>query len=125
MEEDEEAPPWAQNVFKKLWRPGLDRGFIAVQWRGNEGQVAGTSTPNYHGNVQNAFATASALSNAMENVQGPKWFLAHSPGNMLVWAAIQDYGMVDEKYFMLNAAIRMEAFSAQAGITQDSHDNTT
>ena len=85
MEEDEETPLWAQNVFKKLWWAGLDRGFVAVQWRGNEGQtllelpVLGYMTPNFYGNVQNAFQTAPALSNAMQGVQGPKWFIAHSP----------------------------------------------
>ena len=125
MEEDEETPLWAQNVFKKLWWAGLDRGFIAVQWRGNEGQTAEVITPNYYGNVQNAFQTAPALSNEMQDVQGPKWFLAHSLGNMLVSAAIQDYGMQYEKYFMLNAAVAMEAFDPINGITQLSHDKMT
>ena len=125
MAEGEETQLWAQNVFKKLWWSGLDRGFIAVQWRGNEGQVAGTLTPNYYGNVQNAFQTAPALSNAMATVQGPKWFVAHSLGNMLVSAATQDYGMQYEKYFMLNAAIAIEAFDPVDGITTESHDNMT
>ena len=123
MHEGDETKLWAQNVFKKLWWSGLDRGFVAVQWRGNEGQLI--ITPNYYGNVQNAFQTAPALSNAMQAVQGPKWFLAHSLGNMLVSAAIQDYGMEYEKYFMLNAAVAMEAFDPTNGITQVSHDNMT
>ena len=125
MEEDKEVGPWAQNVFKKLWWVGLDCGFVAVQWRGNEGQTLETITPNYYGNVQNAFQTAPALSNAMQAVQGPKWFIAHSLGNMLVSAAIQDYGMEYEKYFMLNAAVAMEAFDPARGITQESHDKMT
>ena len=125
MHEGDETKLWAQNVFKKLWWAGLDRGFIAVQWRGNEGQVFEVLTPNYYGNVQNAFQTAPALSNAMQTVQGPKWFIAHSLGNMLVSAAIQDYGMEYEKYFMLNAAIAMEAFDPTGGITQESHAKMT
>ena len=125
MEEDVETQLWAQNVFKKLWWAGLDRGVIAVQWNGDRGQLFGTLTPNYYGNVQNAFQTAPALSNAMQTVQGPKWFLAHSLGNMLVSAAIQDYGMEHEKYFMLNAAIAMEAFDSTRGVTQESHDKMT
>ena len=125
MEEDVETQLWAQNVFKKLWWAGLDRGVIAVQWNGDRGQLFGTLTPNYYGNVQNAFQTAPALSNAMEAVQGPKWFLAHSLGNMLVSAAIQDYGMRHEKFFMLNAAIAMEALDPTNGITQTSHDMMT
>ena len=125
MEEDIETPLWANNVFKKLWWAGLDRGLVAVQWNGDRGQLFGTLTPNYYGNVQNAFQTAPALSNAMQNVQGPKWFLAHSLGNMLVSAAIQDYGMPYEKYFMLNAAIALEAFDPIDGITTESHDKMT
>ena len=131
MAEGEETQLWAQNVFKKLWWSGLDRGFIAVQWRGNEGQtpldlpLVGYVTPNYYGNVQNAFATASAFKTAMDGIDGPKWFLAHSLGNMLVSAAIQDYGMPHEKYFMLNAAVAMEAFDLTNGITQASHDDMT
>jgi len=129
MHEDEETKLWAQNVFKKLWWAGLDRGFIAVQWRGNEGQFylpsEGWVTPNYYGNVQNAFTSASALKVAMDGIPGPKWFLAHSLGNMLVSAAIQDHRMPHEKYFMLNAAVAMEAFDPTNGITQASHDNMT
>ena len=129
MAEDAETPLWAKNVFKKLWWAGLDRGFIAVQWHGNEGQVyipfEGFATPNYYGNVQNAFVTAPALKSAMDGIGGPKWFLAHSLGNMLVSAAIHDYKMPHEKYFMLNAAVAMEAYEPIAGITQESHDNMT
>ena len=129
MAEDAESPYWAKNVFKKLWWAGLDRGFIAVQWRGNEGQYYqvgyGWVSPNYYGNVQNAFATASALKTAMDGVHGPKWFIAHSLGNMLVSAAIQDYEMPYEKYFMLNAAVAMEAYDPAAGVSQRSHDNMT
>lgn len=129
MAEDAEVPPWAENVFKKLWWSGLDRGYVAVQWRGNEGQIYvpgnGWTTPNYYGNVQNAFATAYALKDAMDNLFGPKWFIAHSLGNMLVSAAIQDYGMEYEKFFMLNAAVAMEAFDPIGGITQESHDKMT
>jgi hypothetical protein len=129
MAEDEETPLWAKNVFKKLWWAGLDRGFIAVQWRGNESQTyipgVGFVTPNYYCNVQNAFATASPLKTAMDDISGPKWFLAHSLGNMVVSAAIHDCQMPHEKYFMLNAAVAMEAYEPVAGITQESHDNMT
>lgn len=129
MAEDAETPLWAKNVFKKLWWAGLDRGFIAVQWRGNESQTfipfVGFVTPNYYCNVQNAFVTASSLKTAMDDISGPKWFLAHSLGNMLVSAAIQDCQMPHEKYFMLNAAVAMEAYEPVAGITQESHDNMT
>ena len=87
--------------------------------------VLGYVTPNFYGNVQNAFATASALKTEMDGMSGPKWFIAHSLGNMLVSAAIQDCGMQYEKFFLLNAAVAMEAFDPTGGITQESHDNMT
>jgi len=42
----------------------------------------------------------------MDAIPGPKWFLAHSLGNMLASAAIQDFEMPYERYFMLNAAMK-------------------
>lgn len=51
--------------------------------------------------------------------------IAHSLGNMLVSAAIQDYEMAYERYFMLNAAVAMEAYDPIAGVSQESHDNMT
>ena len=41
MEEDVETPLWAQNVFKKLWWAGLDRGFVAVRARRHRGAACG------------------------------------------------------------------------------------
>ena len=123
-----EARTWSRSVFKKLWFSGLDRGFIAVTWYGNEGQLGWGSnvvTFNYYGNVQNAFESAHHYKQQMDQVPGPKWFLAHSLGNMLTSAAIQDYGMPYERYFLLNAAIAKEAFEPVDGITVESHDNMT
>ena len=50
-------------------RIGLDAGFVAVTWFGNEGQVGWGSkvvTFNYYGNVQNAFETAPHYKLAMD-----------------------------------------------------------
>ncbi len=125
MEEDIETEQWSKDVFKKLWWSGLDYGFIAVQWRGNEGQLAGTATPNYYSNVKNAFVSAQTLAERINAIAGPKWFLAHSLGNMLVSAAIQDFGMEHKKYFMLNAAVALEAYDPEKGITDESRKKMT
>ncbi len=74
---------------------------------------------NRIGNVQNAFATVSALKNAMDGIDGPKWFVAHSLGNMLVSAAIQDWQMPCARYFMLNAAVPIEAYDASTNAVND------
>ena len=55
---------------------------------------------------------------------GPKWFVAHSLGNMLVSAAAQDWGMQYERYFMLNAAVPVEAYDATA-VTMETRASMT
>ena len=50
---------------------------------------------------------------------GPKWFVAHSLGNMLVSAAIQDWQMPCARYFMLNAAVPIEAYDASTNAVND------
>ena len=122
----DEAWDWSQAMFKRLWWSGMDAGFTAVLWRGNQSQawVPGENayaTKNYHQNVLNAFRTASALKTDVARIPGArKYFIAHSLGNMLVSAARQDHGLQYEKYFMLNAAVAVEAYDAAAGVTSES-----
>jgi len=84
------------------------------------------ATRNYHQNVLNAFRTASGLSRAAAGLPGAKkYFIAHSLGNMLVSSARQDHGLQYEKYLMLNAAVQLEAYDADEGVTEQSkHDMT-
>ncbi|MBQ0031648.1 MAG: alpha/beta hydrolase, partial [bacterium] len=125
-----EAREWAQAMFKRLWWMGMNANFTAVTWRGNETQTwvpsVGYVTPNYYQNVFNAFKTAPHLAQVVNALPGAhKYVIAHSLGNMLVSAAIQDYGMSYDKCFMLNAAVAMEAFDSNGGVTTESHANMT
>ncbi len=124
-----EARAWSDGVFKRLWWSGMNTKFAAVAWRGNEGQIhfpsQGLITPNYHKNVENAFSTAPALAALLNALPCDKYILAHSLGNMLVSAAIQDYGLVYEKYFMLNAAVPIEAYDPLGGVTAESKTGMT
>ena len=126
---EKEAKYWGEGVYKRLWWSGLDARFTTVAWYGNDGQYwllgNGFITPDYQVNVEHAFATAATLANELNQQGGKKFIIAHSLGNMLVSAAIQDYGMEYEKYFMLNAAVAMEAFDPTGGATQESHDKMT
>ena len=119
-----EARAWADRMFKRLWWSGLDAKFAAVAWHGDEGQVnlpvIGRITPNYHVNVEHAFATAPALASLLNGLPGAKYILAHSLGNMLVSTAKQDHGLQYAKYFMLNAAVAVEAYDAANGVTAES-----
>ena len=133
-----EAWDWSQAMFKRLRWSGMDAGFTAVLWRGNESQVwvpkipfmdnaNGYATPNYHQNVLNAFRTAGAFATDV-NTKIPgarKYMIAHSLGNVLVSAARQFHGLQYDQYFMLNAAVALEAYDPVGGVTTNSWNDMT
>ena len=116
---------WARAMFKRLWWAGLKSKFTAVDWFGDDSQipvpVVGDVSPNYYINVEHAFMTAEALKNACDALPGEKVMMAHSLGNMLVSAAAKDFNLQYSKYYMLNAAVPMEAYdaSSQSGLMVD------
>ena len=121
-----EAWDWSQAMFKRLRWSGMDAGFTAVLWRGNESQLWIShkkcyATRNYHQNVLNAFRTAGAFATKINNqIPGAKkYMVAHSLGNMLVSAARQFHGLQYNQYFMLNAAVPVEAYDPTGGVTDE------
>ena len=50
----------------------------------------------------------------LSNIPGEKVILAHSLGNMLVSSAAKDHGLDYSLYYMLNAAVPMEAYDSDA-----------
>ena len=114
---ESQARAWNAEMFKRLWQSGSKAMFTAVTWYGNDSQAWWwlNNTPNYYANVEHAFASASALANAVNNsLPGVKVIAGHSLGNMLVSAAIADHGLGADAYFMLNAAVAQEAYDATA-----------
>lgn len=69
-------------------------------------------TPNYHANVINAFQTADNLAIALNQINGRKCIAAHSLGNIVVGLAIQDHDLEVENYYLIDAAVAMEAYDA-------------
>ncbi len=114
------ARGWASEMFKRLWQSGLDSKFTAVDWFGNDSQIwpqvpaLGGRSIDYYVNVRHALDTAPALKTACDALVGDKVVLAHSLGNMLVSEAATHYGLVYSKYYMLNAAVPMEAYDEGA-----------
>ena len=114
------ARQWADAMFKRLWWSGSRSMFTAVDWRGDDSQFAtlthGDVSPDYYANVMHAFASASALASRVASLPGTeKVLLAHSLGNMVVSSAIKDHGMSGYlKYYMLNAAVPVEAYDETA-----------
>ena len=115
----EEARGNAAEFYKKLWQSGSDAMLTAVEWRGDQSQMrfellGVTFSPNYHVNVENAFAAARPFADACKKLPGDKILVGHSLGNMLVSSAIKDYGLDYTKFVMLNAAVAREAYDASA-----------
>ena len=113
------ARVWADAMFKRLWWSGSKASFMAVDWRGDESQFStlmhGDVSPDYYANVRNAFMSAPAFAQGCGALAGMKTLLAHSLGNMLVSSAITDCGLAGyAKYYMLNAAVPMEAYDVVA-----------
>ncbi len=114
---EDSARGWGAEMFKRLFQMGMKAKFTMVTWQGNTSQLAGV-TPDYWENVTNAFITSPHLKTVVEALPGTKIIAAHSLGNMVVSSAIQDHGMVVEKYFMLDAAVPLEAYD----ISHESRD---
>lgn len=118
----DEADATAAETFKRLWQSGFEGTFSAVKWFGDEGQIdthtewKGTMTLAYYANVIHAFETAPYLATRLNGLLPgtPKTVIAHSLGNVLVSSAIKDHGLECARYFMLNAAVAMEAYDRGA-----------
>ena len=78
-------------------------------------------TPNYHTNVVEAFLTAPALAEFLSMLtNGRITVAAHSLGNMVVLSALNDWNAHIVNYFMLDAAVAIEAIDgSSASIIDD------
>lgn len=112
--DEQSARGWNAEVFKRMYWSGSRARFHAVTWFGNDSQMniplLGSLTPDYHVNVIHAFQTAPALAAYVNGLSGEHIVAAHSLGNMVASAAIQDYGMNAAKYYMVDAAVALEAY---------------
>jgi hypothetical protein len=118
----EEASALGSEMFKRLWQSGSKSMFTVIDWFGDEDQYdvlsKGTVSPNYYANVFHAFQTAPSLASRCASLPGTKVLIAHSLGNILVASAIKDCGLTGySKYYMLNAAVAMEAYDSTAFTT--------
>jgi hypothetical protein len=116
----DEARGVASDMFKRMYWSGSHAKFYAVTWEGAD--TKGTFpfynklTPNYHTNVVNAFLTAPYLANFVASLTniGPVVVSAHSLGNMVTLSAISDWNAPISQYFMLDAAVPIEAIDPTA-----------
>lgn len=108
------ARGWHTEMFKRLYWSGSRAKFVGVSWYGFE------DIPNYQQNVVNAFMTAAQFGQNIVKATGnaPVTILAHSLGNMVASSYLSDYHQAlpaEQRpniinYFMLNAAVALEAY---------------
>ena len=111
-------------TFKRMYWSGSHAKFYGVTWKGSETQDILSSipflppiTPDYHVNVANAFETAPKLAGFLATLtNGPTTVLAHSLGNMVVLATLNGYDAPINNYFMMDAAVPIEAIDGGAPI---------
>ena len=109
------ARGWQSEMFKRLYWSGSNARFHGITWRGDQSRFPFTAiTPNYQINIPNAWVAASNLNTYLNTLSGDKIVAAHSLGNILVSAAIQDYSAPVSKYFMIDAAVAMEAYDGSS-----------
>jgi hypothetical protein len=111
---EQQSRAWCAEAFKRLYQQGSNAMFTGVSWHGDYSQIPGVLlSPDYWANAVNAFNTSQALASAVNGLNGSsKTIAAHSLGNMVVSYAIQKRGMHVSSYFLLDAAVAMEAYDS-------------
>ena len=113
-----QARGWDADFYKRLYWSGSHGKFWAVTWEAADTQVAGEVTINLQTNIVNAFNTAPLLNTFLNTLSGTNIVAAHSLGNMVVLSALNDYSnQTINTYFMIDAAVPMEALQGYQGQT--------
>lgn len=99
-------------VFKRMYWSGSRAKFTGATWQADETPGILPAKVYFYKDVINAFDAASNFTVAVTGLAGDKWIAAHSLGNMLVSSAIVDYGLNPQQYFMIDAAVAMQAYKA-------------
>lgn len=101
------ARGWHAEIFKRLHQLGSNARFVGVTWHG-------ATRLDYHKAVFHAFQTGDVLTEALAGRTGDVTVAAHSLGNMAVSQAIQNGKFRPARYYMINAAVPIEAYSFKA-----------
>ena len=113
---EQQSRAWNAEAFKRLYQSRSRAMFTAVTWHGDHSQIPLIGVaPDYWENITHAFKTSAELPAAVSALPGSsKIIVGHSMGNVVVASAIKDHGLNVTQYFMLNAAVALEAFDTNA-----------
>jgi len=119
-----QARGWFADIYKRMYWSGSRAKFYGVTWDGfdSQGLIPGLLdvTINLQTNIVNAFLTAPNLATFLATLTNETVVAAHSLGNMVVLSALNDCTNVNfniSKYFMIDAAVPMEAIEGYQGQT--------
>ncbi len=111
------ARGWHAETFKRLYVLGCNARFVGITWNGDTGL-------DYHKAVFQAFQAGDAIPRALGFVDSSRTLLiGHSLGNVVAAQAVQA-GFTPARYFMLNAALPVEAIVGDVGLTEQSTQMT-
>ena len=100
------ARGWQAEVFKRLHLMGHQARFVGLTWHGATGM-------DYHRAVFHAFQTGDVLRSALDFTGSyPLTLAAHSLGNMVASHALRMPWNRRIRYFMINAAVPIEAYGS-------------
>ena len=101
------ARGWQAETFKRLRALGSNARFVGVTWNGDTGL-------DYHQAVFQAFQAGDGLTRALRFVdEGRTTLVAHSLGNIVASQGVQA-GFRPAHFFLLNAALPLEAIAGEA-----------
>jgi len=115
-----QARGWHADFYKRMYWSGSHAKFYGVTWEAADSQWLNQVTINVQTNIDNAFLTASNLVTFITSLPNQTVVAAHSLGNMLMLGAINDFAPANfnvSKYFMIDAAVPMEAIEGYQGQT--------
>ena len=112
------ARGWNAEIFKRMHLLGSKARFVGVQWNGSPplpaliAALAPRKYLDYHKAVFQALQTGDLLAGALNFTNGADVTVAaHSLGNIVTSHAIQNGGFTPTRYYMINAASPIEAYS--------------
>jgi hypothetical protein len=115
----DQARGWESEVYKRMYWSGSHARFYGVTWDGYDTQVEGKVSISLHTNEIHAFQTAPALTTFLASLSGPNFTAAHSLGNMLVLAALNDHHATISSHFMIDGAVALESVDGPEGVNLD------
>jgi hypothetical protein len=111
------ARGWHAETFKRLHVLGSRARFVGVTWNGDTGL-------DYHKAVYHAFQTGDEVPKALGFLDASRTLLiGHSLGNIVASQAVQA-GFTPAHYFLLNAALPIEALAGRDNAQQQTVEMT-